>query len=199
MTGSHNLGFKASSDNDDNLMIIEGNAALAAAYAANIIAIYQTYRWNAYVEAHRQDPKVWHGLVDNDYMAERAISRRTTLPKSSSGLGRISRSRARPRRRSRQARCRHISRLANAAVPAQQAGPAQGRCGKEEVAGEKQSRQKQGSPRKKPRQKRKAAVKKKKAAKKKSAKKKIKGEEEALRSATVVLLCRARQQRRRIR
>ena len=66
MTGSHNLGFKASSKNDDNLMIIEGNAPLAAAYAANIIAIYQTYRWNAYVEAHRQDPKVWHGLVDND-------------------------------------------------------------------------------------------------------------------------------------
>ncbi len=66
MTGSHNLGFKASSENDDNLMIVEGNAPLAAAYAANIIAIYQTYRWNAYVEAHRQDPQVWHGLVDND-------------------------------------------------------------------------------------------------------------------------------------
>ena len=66
MTGSHNLGFKASSANDDNLMIVEGNAPLAAAYAANIIAIYQAYRWNAYVEAHRQDPKVWHGLVDRD-------------------------------------------------------------------------------------------------------------------------------------
>jgi PLD-like domain len=66
MTGSHNLGFKASSKNDDNLMIIEGSAPLAAAYAANIIAIYQAYRWNAYVEAHRQDPKVWHGLVDDD-------------------------------------------------------------------------------------------------------------------------------------
>jgi phosphatidylserine/phosphatidylglycerophosphate/cardiolipin synthase-like enzyme len=66
MTGSHNLGFKASSVNDDNLMIIEGNAPLAAAYAANIIAIYQAYRWNAYVEAHRQDPQVWHGPVDNE-------------------------------------------------------------------------------------------------------------------------------------
>ena len=66
MTGSHNLGYKASTKNDDNLMIIEGNAPLAAAYAANIIAIYQSYRWNAYVEAHRQDPQVWHGLVDND-------------------------------------------------------------------------------------------------------------------------------------
>jgi phosphatidylserine/phosphatidylglycerophosphate/cardiolipin synthase-like enzyme len=66
MTGSHNLGFKASHANDDNLMIVQGNAPLAAAYAANIIAIYQTYRWNAYVEAHRQDPQVWHGLVDSD-------------------------------------------------------------------------------------------------------------------------------------
>jgi hypothetical protein len=66
MTGSHNLGYKASSKNDDNLMIVEGNAPLAAAYAANIIAIYQTYRWNAYVEAHRQDPQVWHGLLDSD-------------------------------------------------------------------------------------------------------------------------------------
>jgi hypothetical protein len=66
MTGSHNLGLKASSKNDDNLMIVQGNARLAAAYAANIIAIYQTYRWNSYVEQHRQDPKVWHGLVDND-------------------------------------------------------------------------------------------------------------------------------------
>lgn len=66
MTGSHNLGYKASHANDDNLMIVEGNAALAAAFAVNIIAIYQSYRWNAYVEAHRQDPQVWHGLVDND-------------------------------------------------------------------------------------------------------------------------------------
>jgi phosphatidylserine/phosphatidylglycerophosphate/cardiolipin synthase-like enzyme len=66
MTGSHNLGFKASSKNDDNLIIIEGNGALAAAYAINIIAIFQTYRWNSYVEAHRQDPKEWHGLEDDD-------------------------------------------------------------------------------------------------------------------------------------
>ena len=66
MTGSHNLGFKASSQNDDNLVIVEGNGPLAVAYAINIIAIFQNYRWNNYVEMHRKDPKVWHGLVDND-------------------------------------------------------------------------------------------------------------------------------------
>ncbi len=66
MTGSHNLGFKASSENDDNLAIVEGNAPLAAAYAVNIIAIFQTYRWNSYVSANQKNPSMWHGLVDND-------------------------------------------------------------------------------------------------------------------------------------
>ena len=65
ITGSHNLGYKASTKNDDNMMIVEGNAPLAASYAANIIAIYQTYRWNTYVDAHARDPQVWHGPVDN--------------------------------------------------------------------------------------------------------------------------------------
>jgi phosphatidylserine/phosphatidylglycerophosphate/cardiolipin synthase-like enzyme len=66
MTGSHNLGFKASSENDDNLAIVEGNAPLAAAYAINIIAIFQTYRWNSYVATNQTSPSMWHGLVDND-------------------------------------------------------------------------------------------------------------------------------------
>ncbi len=66
MTGSHNLGFKASSSNDDNLMIVEGNGPLAAAYAINIIAIYQSYRWNSNVERHRQDATFFHGLEDDD-------------------------------------------------------------------------------------------------------------------------------------
>jgi phosphatidylserine/phosphatidylglycerophosphate/cardiolipin synthase-like enzyme len=65
ITGSHNLGYKASTKNDDNMMIVEDNAPLAAAYAVNIIAIYQSYRWNTYVDAHAKDPQVWHGPQDN--------------------------------------------------------------------------------------------------------------------------------------
>ena len=65
ITGSHNLGYEASTKNDDNMMIVEGNAPLAAAYAANIFGIYQTYRWNMYVNTHAKDPHAWHGLVDN--------------------------------------------------------------------------------------------------------------------------------------
>jgi hypothetical protein len=66
ITGSHNLGYKASTKNDDNMMIVQGNAPLAGAYAANIIAIYQTYRWNTYVTNHAKDPQSWHGPRDND-------------------------------------------------------------------------------------------------------------------------------------
>jgi len=66
MTGSHNLGPKASEKNDDNLVIIEGNAALAQAYAVNIIAIYQQYRFRHYVTKNAASPNAWHGLEDND-------------------------------------------------------------------------------------------------------------------------------------
>jgi phosphatidylserine/phosphatidylglycerophosphate/cardiolipin synthase-like enzyme len=66
MTGSHNLGVKASSENDDNLVIFEGAAAapLAIAYAVNILAIYQEYRWNHYATQHPTGG--WHGLEDNE-------------------------------------------------------------------------------------------------------------------------------------
>jgi phosphatidylserine/phosphatidylglycerophosphate/cardiolipin synthase-like enzyme len=64
MTGSHNLGFKASHANDDNLNIIEGNAKLAQAYAANIVAIFQEYRWRDYVASHQVGG--WKGLQDDD-------------------------------------------------------------------------------------------------------------------------------------
>src|SRR5438105_15719189 len=45
MTGSHNLGPRASSKNDDNLNLISGVPQLAAAYATNIMAVYNAFRW----------------------------------------------------------------------------------------------------------------------------------------------------------
>ncbi len=45
ITGSHNMGPKASRANDDNLVIIEGHAAAAAAHACVIMTIYDTYHW----------------------------------------------------------------------------------------------------------------------------------------------------------
>jgi len=45
MTGSHNLGPKASGKNDDNLAIIEGASGLAAEYALNILGVFSHYKW----------------------------------------------------------------------------------------------------------------------------------------------------------
>jgi phosphatidylserine/phosphatidylglycerophosphate/cardiolipin synthase-like enzyme len=65
MTGSHNMGPKASAKNDDNLVIVENNPALAQAYAVNIIAIYQNYQWRLYRETH-QTNEAWSHLEDTD-------------------------------------------------------------------------------------------------------------------------------------
>jgi len=45
VTGSHNLGFKASYANDENMVIIRKNRAVAEAYAAHVLDVYEHYRW----------------------------------------------------------------------------------------------------------------------------------------------------------
>jgi phosphatidylserine/phosphatidylglycerophosphate/cardiolipin synthase-like enzyme len=65
MTGSHNMGPKASGVNDENLILIEGNQDLASQYAGNIMEIYSQYRWRASVQAEHGAPK-WQGLADDD-------------------------------------------------------------------------------------------------------------------------------------
>jgi phosphatidylserine/phosphatidylglycerophosphate/cardiolipin synthase-like enzyme len=47
ITGSHNLGFKASYANDENLLIIRGNAALAISYAVHVLDVYDHYLMRA--------------------------------------------------------------------------------------------------------------------------------------------------------
>src|SRR5208337_5352868 len=37
VTGSHNLGYRASYNNDENLMIVRGHKALAQAYAVHVM------------------------------------------------------------------------------------------------------------------------------------------------------------------
>ncbi|MGJ7573578.1 phospholipase D-like domain-containing protein [Variovorax sp. RB2P76] len=43
VTGSHNLGHKASFDNDENLLIVRGNKKLAMAYATRILDVYDHF------------------------------------------------------------------------------------------------------------------------------------------------------------
>jgi phosphatidylserine/phosphatidylglycerophosphate/cardiolipin synthase-like enzyme len=65
LTGSHNLGPKASGINDENLLIIRDAPGVAGAYAANIMAIYNQYRWR--FRRHAQPKtKRWAGLQDGD-------------------------------------------------------------------------------------------------------------------------------------
>jgi hypothetical protein len=64
ITGSHNLGFKASYSNDENLLILRGNSAVAAAYAVHVMDVYDHYRWRFTVQ--KQGDQAWAGLVTND-------------------------------------------------------------------------------------------------------------------------------------
>ncbi|HVO01127.1 MAG TPA: phospholipase D-like domain-containing protein [Candidatus Cybelea sp.] len=52
--GSHNLGFKASYENDENLVIFRGNPALAQAYAVHVLDVYDHYRFRAW-QAQEKD------------------------------------------------------------------------------------------------------------------------------------------------
>lgn len=65
ITGSHNLGPKASAENDDNLVVIENDPVAAAQYAVNIITIYNQYRWRfmqALAAKRHETLNQWNGL-----------------------------------------------------------------------------------------------------------------------------------------
>ncbi len=60
-TGSHNLGFKASYNNDENMLIVRGLRKLAEAYAAHVADVYEHYRWRWYNKrsAERVAARTW--------------------------------------------------------------------------------------------------------------------------------------------
>ncbi len=81
--GSHNLGYKASYSNDENLVIVRGHRDLALAYAVHILDVYDHYRFRA-VEAERAakadggksaDAK-WDGFLDKGDGWQNKVSRR---------------------------------------------------------------------------------------------------------------------------
>lgn len=45
--GSHNMGYKASYENDENLLIISNNKTLVQAYAVHVLDLYDHYRFRA--------------------------------------------------------------------------------------------------------------------------------------------------------
>jgi PLD-like domain len=55
ITGSHNLGFKASYSNDENMLIIRRNRSVAEAYAAHVLDVYEHYRWRWKIQEPLRD------------------------------------------------------------------------------------------------------------------------------------------------
>ncbi|MBB6330854.1 phosphatidylserine/phosphatidylglycerophosphate/cardiolipin synthase-like enzyme [Chryseobacterium sediminis] len=63
ITGSHNMGLKASGSNDDNLNIIRDNPTLCQSYAVHMLAIYHHFRSRFY--RSKMGTK-WKGLIRDD-------------------------------------------------------------------------------------------------------------------------------------
>jgi phosphatidylserine/phosphatidylglycerophosphate/cardiolipin synthase-like enzyme len=66
ITGSHNLGPKASRTNDENLLIIRDVPGLASAYATNIMAIFNQYNWR-FNKLNKPGSTSYQGLRDSQY------------------------------------------------------------------------------------------------------------------------------------
>lgn len=77
ITGSHNLGLKASYSNDENMLLIKGNTAIAQAYAAHILDVVNHFKWRYKLQntvAGKKDSEVpaalekaWHDLDETDH------------------------------------------------------------------------------------------------------------------------------------
>ncbi len=62
--GSHNLGYKASYSNDENMVIVSGNRDLAMAYAVHVLDVYDHYRFRAIEnERKKKGQKGWSGFL----------------------------------------------------------------------------------------------------------------------------------------
>ncbi|MGA2336098.1 MAG: phospholipase D-like domain-containing protein [Terriglobales bacterium] len=71
VTGSHNLGFRASHNNDENMVIVRGHRKLAEAYACHVLDIYDHYAWRFLL---KQQPNIFgRPLEPDDKWQERYI------------------------------------------------------------------------------------------------------------------------------
>ena len=50
ITGSHNLGYRASHNNDENMVIVHGNRPLAEAYACHVLDLYDHYAYRYWLQ-----------------------------------------------------------------------------------------------------------------------------------------------------
>jgi phosphatidylserine/phosphatidylglycerophosphate/cardiolipin synthase-like enzyme len=53
VTGSHNLGYRASHNNDENFVVVQGHKGLAEAYACHVLDIYDHYAWRYWLHENK--------------------------------------------------------------------------------------------------------------------------------------------------
>ncbi len=64
VTGSHNQGYQASYNNDENLLIVRGHRPLALAYAAHVLDVYGHYRFR--YQQQRSGDQAFSALATDD-------------------------------------------------------------------------------------------------------------------------------------
>jgi phosphatidylserine/phosphatidylglycerophosphate/cardiolipin synthase-like enzyme len=69
VTGSHNHGYRASYNNDENLLIARGHRPLAQAYAVHVMDVYAHYRFRHRIQEDRA--KAFSGLDATDSWQDR--------------------------------------------------------------------------------------------------------------------------------
>jgi phosphatidylserine/phosphatidylglycerophosphate/cardiolipin synthase-like enzyme len=77
--GSHNMGYKASYSNDENLVIVQGHQALAEAYAVHALDVYDHYRFRAVeaeLAAEKKKTDAFDGFLDKTDAWQQKASRR---------------------------------------------------------------------------------------------------------------------------
>jgi len=80
--GSHNMGFKASYENDENLLIIKGNQPLAQAYMTHVMDVYDHYRFRAKQRNEADKGKALDGgflVADDSWLAKRMTPNKVAL------------------------------------------------------------------------------------------------------------------------
>jgi phosphatidylserine/phosphatidylglycerophosphate/cardiolipin synthase-like enzyme len=71
ITGSHNLGYRASHNNDENMVIVRGHKLLAQAYACHVLDVYDHYAWRYWLLT---SPDIFgKPLAEDDTWQERYI------------------------------------------------------------------------------------------------------------------------------
>jgi phosphatidylserine/phosphatidylglycerophosphate/cardiolipin synthase-like enzyme len=70
VTGSHNLGYKASYANDDNIAIIRNHVGIAHAYMVHVLDLYEHYRFRAVQDERthggQDTAHQWDGFIHAD-------------------------------------------------------------------------------------------------------------------------------------